>query len=140
LFYGYDHGQKSYLGLSVDEERQRTSALAVLINTDHYDEARWTKGFRLGVNLNNAIYKYVYQIFFLTLAFTAGSHSLFFEVLHKGPLLTSHRPLGVIFSVVMGIVTSTFEFVIAFFARPLLRLFRMFADLWIIVSHIVAGS
>jgi hypothetical protein len=138
MFYGYDQSQKSYLGLSVEEERQRTAALAILINADNFDETRWTKPFRLGVNLNNNIYKHVYQTFYLVLAFTAGSQYLVQTPQPAFGLIPSFS--GLLLSILMGVATSTFEFALAFCFRPFLRLFRMVADLLIMLAHIGSGA
>jgi len=125
-FSNYYHVVRKYYGndtnidisdsfLPHHEEMKRTENLNVLVNPNNYDSQMYWKGLIGMLKVNNFVYRFVYQGFFMLLA-------VFF---------------GIVISIGMGLFSAFSEFFNQFILRPFLRITRIYLGAGTILSQMI---
>jgi len=105
------------LGITNADEQSRTESLATIINIEYYNEQVYGRFFFDVLKFNNSVYRFTYTAFLFFLSITVG-------------VLTSFG---------MGLMTAACEFVNLFFARPCLKIARIFCDICVVAARMGAA-
>jgi len=105
------------LGVTPEEERNRSEGLALMFNMNNYSRETYHQAFFAVMDLNNTIYNGIYVTVMLVLACT----------------------LGLLFSITMAIVTALIEFINLFILRPTAKILKIILDYVRIPIYLLAN-
>eukprot|EP00005_Dracoamoeba_jomungandri_P011580 CAMPEP_0174262742 /NCGR_PEP_ID=MMETSP0439-20130205/15119_1 /TAXON_ID=0 /ORGANISM="Stereomyxa ramosa, Strain Chinc5" /LENGTH=130 /DNA_ID=CAMNT_0015347651 /DNA_START=45 /DNA_END=434 /DNA_ORIENTATION=+ len=103
--------------MTPNQEKARVANLGRMINEDYYDHDQYSSQFFCIMSMNNKIYQVAYSFTFLFFAAT----------------------VGMVMSLAMAVVTSLFEFVHIYVARPVVKLVKIIFDLLRVPLYMAAN-